>query len=427
MRYHHPDIVARFGHSLNTIFSGTRTLKSIEIEEFMEISRAVKKCKLGKNGYIDTSEWGSRTYLSVMETVLEFMTACLDKEGRCVFQQFSLPEYDPNTGVKGLSEEGLCDWDSLMVNYKAQRVINMLNIVKHLFNFNAQLVFGSKGRRWQGRTYINDGQHGTILLGIVGVEKLPVIFVNSQYESVDFDHFLAFNVDNYETDEFDKHRNKVQRATRMVAENGPQNIYNSDKKDYYCDQLLSRHDVRFVPESKKNIAPGESTHVSKMLTLFAEYKKNDVFERAITTVRKAWRGHGVPQEPVWGLCELIKAQNNITNREWEKIEGALVSSLQRKWPSGPQTVWSEVKTVINKMAKMPAYKDRPETNMTNRGKMIAQAMIEVVHAWDRIKPTLPGNKVGHGVSLKSIVRDGLTGDAFEYHEGFPVENMEFDR
>lgn len=427
MAFHHPDIEAKFGTNLNTIFSGSKKTRSADIEDIMEIVRAVKKCKLGKNGFIDTSEWGSRTYLSVMETVLEFMSACLDQNGKCVFQQYELPKYDAESGVKGISEEGLCDWESLFINYKAQRVINMVNIIKHLFNFNAQLVFGAKGRRWQGKTFINDGQHGTILLGIVGLEKLPVIFVESEHESVDFDHFLAFNVDNYETEDYDKHRNKVQRAIRMVDEEGPQNIYPTDKKDYHCNQLLSRHEVRFVPQAKKNISPGESTHVKKMLKLFEEYRKNDVFERAITTVRKTWRGHGVPQEPVWGLCELIKAQNGMTNREWEKVEGALVSSLQKKWPSGPTTVWDEVKTVINKMGKMPEYKDRPETNTGNRGKMIAQAMLEVTEAWDRILPTLPGNKAGHGVKLKPIIRDNLTGESFEYHQGFPVKNMEFDQ
>ena len=93
---------------------------------------------------------------------------------------------------------------------------------------------------------------------------------------------------------------------------------------------------------------------------------------------------------------------------------------------GPTPVWNEVKTVINKMNKMPEYKDRPETNTGNRGKMIAQAMLEVVHAWDDILPKLPGNKVGHGIKLKPIIRDNLSGESFEYHEGFPVKNMEFD-
>ena len=429
MRYYHPDIVNRFGANLNTLFSGTRPTRSASIDDLAEILRAVKKCKLGKDGHIDTSEWGSRTYLSVMETVLEFMSACLSKDLKCVFQQYELPAYNFDSGVKGLSEEGLCNWDSLLVNYKAQRVINMVNVVKYLFNFNPQLVFGAKGRRYQGKTYINDGQHGTILLGIVGVEKLPVIFVESPHESIDFDHFLAFNVDNYEAEEFDKHRNKVQRATRMIAENGIQNIYPSDKVNYDCDLLLQRHDVRFVPQAKKILSPGDTQHVNKMLNLFEEYfnKKGDIFEKALVVSRKTWRGHAVPQEPIWGLCELIKAQNKeISTREWEKVENALVSSLQRKWPSGPNTVWPEIKAVINKMGKMPQYKDRPETNTSNRGKMIAQAMVEVVHAWDRILPTLAGNKVGHGVSLKSIIRDGLTGEAFEYHEGFPVKNMGFE-
>ena len=59
--------------------------------------------------------------------------------------------------------------------------------------------------------------------------------------------------------------------------------------------------------------------------------------------------------------------------------------------------------------------------------MIAQAMLEVTEAWDRILPTLPGNKAGHGVKLKSIIKDNLTGDSYEFDQGFPVKNMEFDQ
>ena len=132
MSWHHQDLEHKFGPKLSFIFSGTESLRSADEEDLAVIKKAIKNCKMGKQGFIDTSEWGSKTYVNVMETVLTFLINCKDSEGKCVFHKYKLPQYDEDQGVKGMNT---AEWEDVYINYKAQRVINMNNIIKHLINF----------------------------------------------------------------------------------------------------------------------------------------------------------------------------------------------------------------------------------------------------------------------------------------------------
>jgi hypothetical protein len=422
-RYYHPSL-NRWGPNLSLVFSGTRKMATIEPDEWDVIKKAVRNCKIGKGGMIDTSEWGTVSFISSLDRVIEFLANCVDPTGKCVFADFVLPLYDKTKSIKGFSEEGLIDWEKSFINYKAQRTINMLNLVQHLFNFKSELVFGATGRQETktGKTYINDGQHGTLLLGIVGAEKVPVRWVPSDDEYVDFDQFLALNVDNYETEDYDKHRNQVQRANKMKE--AKQELYVSDKLDFYLDKLIKKHNVKFIPKSKTNMSAGETPHVTKYQALLDEFKQ-DVLDRAIKIVRMAWPAHGVPQEPVWGLCELVRAQNKKTAKEWEDWEYAFSVTLKTKWPTGPDGVWKEVNAVMQKL--MPKtdsqYRDDFRIQTGNRGKMIGTAFSEVYTKWDEARQQAPGNPRSYGITVDPIYRLA-GGDKFTYPlPGFPIGNM----
>ena len=159
-KYYHPSL-NRWGPNLSLVFSGDKDLATLEYEEFAAIIKAVKNCKKGKGGMIDTSEWGTVSFVSSLDRVIEFLANCVDSEGKCVFSDFKLPEYDSSKGIKGFGEDGLSEWANLFINYKAQRTINVINLVTHLCNFKSSLVFGATGRRSlsTNSTYINDGQH----------------------------------------------------------------------------------------------------------------------------------------------------------------------------------------------------------------------------------------------------------------------------
>ncbi len=423
-KYYHPSL-NRWGPNLSLVFSGDKDLATLEPDEFAAIIKAVRNCKKGKNGLIDTSEWGTVSFVSSLDRVIEFLANCVDSEGKCVFSDFKLPEYNSDAGIKGFSEEGLTEWANLFINYKAQRTINIINLVTHLCNFKSSLVFGATGRRSISTkaTYINDGQHGTLLLGIVGVEKVPVRYVEDDDEYIDFDQFLALNVDNYETEDYDKNRNQVQRATKMKE--ARKVLYPSDKAPYNLDKLIQKQNVKFVPKAKSSIKAGETPHVVKYLALLDEFKQ-DTLDRAIKIIRMAWPAHGAPQEPVWGLCELIRSQyKKKSATEWESWEYTLSITLKTKWPNGPDGVWKEVNAVMQKLMpkNKPQWRDDYRIQTGNRGKMIGAAFREVYYKWDEARQKAPGNPRSYGITIDPVLRLS-GGDKFNYPDpGFPITKM----
>ena len=430
-RFYTDEIQKDFGDNLNYIFSGTRSMASCSPSEWDKIESAVRKCKLGRSGKIDTSEWGTKSYEYSLYTLIEFLANCKDSKGVCVFADFKLPEYTEDTSVKGFDPNmGRAPQSDAFFNYGAQRTINALNIVKILFNFNPALVFGAKGRKdSKGNYFINDGQHGTLLLGICGVETLPIAYIESDDTSIDYDHFLAFNVDNYEAEDYDKHRNQVQRAVRMKDEG--KNLYPSDKTDYGLHRVLQRHNITLCPKSKTNLGEGESVHVAHFLKYFAEHVESDAhdepekesrLDRAFSIMRRAFRAHHVPQEPVWGLLELIKAQGKLSSKEWEKWEDAMVRALKAKWPGSPDIIWKETLATMNRdMPKKDAkWRDDHRVATGNRGYMIGSAFREVYNAFEEIRRS-NGDQRPLVKEVKPIVRDD--GQEYNWPKGYPTGNM----
>ena len=440
-RYYHDDL-SRFGSDLNLVFSGTRPMKSCTPNEWKIIEKAIKRCELGKNGMIDTSEWGVVSFITSLVKVIEFLSQCNNNEtGECVFAEYCLPDFDSSTIAQGFDKDhGMTDWDDVWINYKAQRTINVLNIVKHLFRFNPRLVRGAFGRKdpITGKKFINDGQHGTLLLGIVGAEKVPVAYVLTDEESTDFDHFLAFNVDNYDAEDYDKHRNQVERSNRMVEEDGVQNILREDLEDYYIDKLFKQHRGQFIPKSRKNIGGGESHHIRAFLSYMDTYvstgkdghyiTKNSVLDHAIHVARMAWPGHGIPHEPIWGLCELIQSQPKMSDREFEKLKQNLALVIKTKWPGGPDKVWPEVNaTIQTQMPKNnPQWRDDFRIQSGNRGFMIGQAFFELYVWYDKNRQDPKyGNQRGFGVPIVPVKQKSEQDRSFEYPQGFPFANINF--
>ena len=65
-KYYHQSL-NRWGPNLSLVFSGNKDLATLEFEEFAVIIKAVKNCKKGKGGMIDTSEWGAVSFVSSLD------------------------------------------------------------------------------------------------------------------------------------------------------------------------------------------------------------------------------------------------------------------------------------------------------------------------------------------------------------------------
>jgi hypothetical protein len=323
---------------------------------------------------------------------------------------WELPIFDSAKAVKGLETHAQ---DRIALNYRAQRNINVVHLFNLLVDFDSSLVFGGKGRKQaNGEIYINDGQHGSILLALVGVENIPAQYIESDQEYHDFNQFIACNVQAMPADDYDNHRNQLNRAIRMNSEVG--SIKHEDQIHYDLHQVLNRENVILIPPRGKTPGDGESKHTSKFLNYFEEFDQ-EIFKRGIRIIRNAWPTKSVPHEPLWGLCKLLSSQQETDKTKIRKIDQAIALALGERWDK-PEQVWNEVNSSIKQQYPKTKYRDAPETNTGNRGYMIGAAIVSTVQNYDMYITSQPGSPRGLGVSLAPCSR---LDDGYEFYLSMP--------
>lgn len=398
-RWYHDEIKDYFGDDLELILgprSERRPLSQATDTELKHILRIVKKYN---DGVIDTHDRGLVKFIDAVRLVLDHLKKSIDPDtNRSVMYGWELPTFDSNDAVKGLEGH---NQESIMLNYRAQRSINVLHLIKLLADFDSGLVFGAKGRRTtNGDMFINDGQHGSILLALVGVEKIPAQYIESDQEYHDFNQFIACNVQALKADDYDNHRNQNNRAVRMQREVGA--IKHEDKIHYDLDQLLDREGVTLIPPRGRTPQQGESKHTSKFLNYFDEYDQ-EVFRRAIRIMRNAWPTKSVPHEPIWGLCKLLSCQTETDKSRIRKVDHAIARAIGERWER-PEQMWPQVNALIKVQYPLSKYRDAPETATGNRGYMLGAAIKSTLENYDMYLTSQPGSPRGLGVSVNDVCR-----------------------
>lgn len=415
-RWYHDEIKDIFGDDLDSILgprAGRRPLVQATKTELDNILKCVRKVN---DGVIVTYDRGLVKFIDAVRMVLEHLKRSIDPDtNKSVLYGWELPYFDKKKSVKGLEDHAQ---DSIMLNYRAQRSINVLHLIRLLVDFDSSLVFGAKGRKMSGGDiYINDGQHGSVLLALVGVEKIPAQYIESDQEYHDFNQFIACNVQALAADDYDNHRNQLNRAIRMNAEIGT--IKHEDQIHYDLNQVLSREGVVLVPPRGKVPTNGESKHTTKFLNYFEEYGE-DVFKRSVRIVRNAWPTKSVPHEPVWGLCKLLKSQLETDKSKIRKIDQALARALGERWDR-PEQVWPEINSAIKQQYPLTKYRDHPETNTGNRGYMIGAGLKSTLENYDLYITSQAGSPRGLGVSLGNVTRPD---DGYEFYLSIPFMSLD---
>ena len=410
-RWYSDEIKDIFGDDLDSILgprASRRPLTQATDAELKHILSCVKKVN---DGVIATHDRGLVKFVDAVRLVLDHLKKAVDPETKkSVLYGWELPLFDKSKAVKGLEEH---EQESVMLNYRAQRSINVLHLIRLLVDFDSGLVFGAKGRMTNdAQLYINDGQHGSILLALVGVEKIPAQYIKSDQEYHDFNQFIACNVNAMTADDYDNHRNQLNRAKRMKTEVG--SIKHEDQKHYDLDSILSRENVTLIPPRGKTPGDGESKHTSKFLNYFDEFE-DEVFKRSIRIMRNAWPTKSVPHEPLWGLCKLLSAQLEKDKTQIRKIDQALALALAERWDK-PEQVWPEVNGSIKQQYPLSKYRDAPETNTGNRGYMIGAAIKSTLDNYDLYLTSQPGSPRGLNVSMLEVTRND---DLYIFHLSMP--------
>lgn len=410
-RWYDEEIKDIFGDDLDSILgprAGRRPLAQATDTEVRNIRKCIKKVT---DGVIATHDRGLVKFTDAVRMVLDHLKKSIDPAtNKPALWGWELPLFDIAKAVKGLETHAQT---SIALNYRAQRNINVVHLFNLLVDFDSSLVFGGKGRKQaNGDIYINDGQHGSILLALVGVEKIPAQYIESDQEYHDFNQFIACNVQAMPADDYDNHRNQLNRAIRMNSEVG--SIKHEDQVHYDLHQVLNREGVTLIPPKGKTPGDGESKHTSKFINYFEEYDQ-EVFKRGIRIIRNAWPTKSVPHEPLWGLCKLLASQYETDKSKIRKVDQAIALALGERWDR-PEQMWPEVNASIKAQYPLTKYRDAPETNTGNRGYMIGAAISSTVANYDLYITSQPGSPRGLGVSLAPVRR---LDDDYEFYVSMP--------
>lgn len=411
LRWYTEDVKDIYGDDLDSILgprANRRPLSQATDAEVRNIRKCIKKVT---DGVIVTHDRGLVKFTDAVRMVLEHLKKSIDPAtGKPALWGWELPLFDSAKAVKGLETHLQ---ETIALNYRAQRNINVVHLFNLLVDFDSSLVFGGKGRKTDsGEIYINDGQHGSILLALVGVEKIPAQYIESDQEYHDFNQFIACNLSAMMADVYDNHRNQLNRAIRMNTEVG--SIKHEDQVHYDLHQLLNREHVTLIPPRGKTPGDGESKHTAKFLDYFEEFDE-ECFKRGIRIMRNAWPTKSVPHEPLWGLCKLLNSQLETDKTKIRKMDQAIALALGERWDK-PEQIWPEVNASIKGQYPLSKYRDAAETNTGNRGYMIGAAVASTVANYDLYITSQAGSPRGLGVSLAPVARPD---DSFEFYLSMP--------
>jgi hypothetical protein len=411
IRWYNEEIKDIYGDDLDAILgprAGRRPLTQATDTEVKNIRKCIKKVT---DGVIATHDRGLVKFTDAVRLVLDHLKRSIDPATqKPALWGWELPLIDLKKAVKGLESHSQED---IMLNYRAQRNINVVHLFNLPVDFDSSLVFGAKGRRMaNGEIFINDGQHGSILLALVGVETIPAQYIESDQEYHDFNQFIACNLQAMPADDYDNHRNQLNRAIRMLSETG--GIKHEDQSHYDLHQVLSRERVTLIPPRGKTPGDGESKHTSKFINYFDEFDQ-EIFKRSIRIIRNAWPTKSVPHEPLWGLCKLLSSQHETDKTKIRKMDQAIALALGERWEK-PEQIWPEVNSAIKGQYPLTKYRDAAETNTGNRGYMIGAAIASTVENYDLYITSQAGSPRGLGVSIAPCSR---IDDSFEFYVSMP--------
>ena len=219
--------------------------------------------------------------------------------------------------------------DILYKNAAKQRDVFLRHIFEDIvFRFNAGLVFPGIGRmNSKGMLFVNDAQHRTLACIILGIEQVPIHYINSDDEYWDVAQYAGINIHSLSASEFDKYRIRVQRYIEAVAAGFP--VEPEDQLSYELHELFDNLGIT-VAEKGDSLGTNSLvlTSIGNMIKYREEYKK-DSFDRATTLNAQMFPTCKFHTANSWGIMEFFKNQNASLNPM--EMDYAIMNALKKRW------------------------------------------------------------------------------------------------
>lgn len=219
--------------------------------------------------------------------------------------------------------------DSLYKNAAKQRDVFLRHIFADIvFRFNPGLVFPGIGRmNSKGMLFVNDAQHRILACIILGIELVPIHYIDSDDEYWDVAQYAGINIHSLSASEFDKYRIRVQRRIEAIAAGMP--VEPEDELSYELHELFDNLGIT-VAEKGDNLGTNSLvlTSIGNMIKYREDYKK-DSFDRATTLNAQMFPTCKFQTANSWGLMEFFKHQD--TTIDPMQMDYAIMNALKKRW------------------------------------------------------------------------------------------------
>jgi hypothetical protein len=219
--------------------------------------------------------------------------------------------------------------DTLYKNAAKQRDVFLRHIFADIiFRFNPGLVFPGIGRMNSKKMlFVNDAQHRTLACIILGIDAVPIHYINSDDEYWDVAQYAGINIHSLSASEFDKYRIRVQRRIEAVAAGMPVEI--EDELSYELHELFDNLGIT-VAEKGDQLGTNSLvlTSIGNMIKYREDYKK-DFFDRATTLNAQMFPTCKFQTANSWGLMEFFKHQDATIDPM--QMDYAIMNALKKRW------------------------------------------------------------------------------------------------
>lgn len=438
-RNYHEDLLDEFGDDLERIFGPTeervKGLTSLAGQPDGDLKALLKNLK---TKVIDCSGFMPKRqpFLNVVKEVLRVMRDSIDpKTGKSIFYGYDLPKFIEEERVQGADEFA---WDDVYIDYNVQRNIDVAHIIKDiLIEWDTKLCDPAHGRKQSDGTIdINDSQHATCSRALVGAGVCPATYIVSDSKSDNANQFGARNISNKTTEWFDDYKVRVYRGQAMEKEGFPAKAGDAPYLAIFNE--LAEFDAFAIATQGTSKSAGSCNRTDKLYEYRGQYGE-DIFKRAIRTVRTAWGNGELCHATVWGVCTLMwyyTKNANFGAAELRKLETELVNAIQAYYPDKPTTpnrasgkdaLWPQVRKLIGKTypKELDDFRGRQESFPF----MIASALRSMILNYDfyRTHPEGMNSKSLLKLELPPVERFNGTNTEYEINHVLIQDNRIWDR
>lgn len=358
---YHKLITDRFGADLHAILG-----PKADRVQWSTLTYSEQQDRLSRiPDYVNTRRLGKAP--SLVEVVVECFTILANMGDENPLLGIELPTYNSleDAGktlgfpIMNYGSNQMCKVDTLVKNASTQRDVRARHIFKDIiFRFNPGLVFPGIGRKsTKGLIFVNDAQHRALACIMLGIEDVPINYIESDDEYWDVAQYAAFNIHSLVASEFDRYRNRVQRYASSIKASMP--VEEEDKISYELSELFEDLDITVIEKTDKSHKGNSKvlTGIGNMIKYRGEYGK-DYFTRSTTINARLFPTCIFHTANSWGLMEFFKAQGKV--KDPIKFDFELTQALRKRWKkdNAGGKLHKDIKDAYKDQTSADAYNSR---------------------------------------------------------------------